>query len=150
MLQQNDKEIFDILVKRAKQFWECVTKLEPPAITANDGETLQKRYPKYSEDIQEMQEMEALIALRQQASGEKQKLTKSIKEVQKEIDEYDCQIKDKIATNLGITTNKYTVTWKDKQFTSMDTAKMIKDGINPEDYCKITIKRVINIKLNKD
>ena len=147
---QFDKEIFDILVKRAKQFWECVTKLEPPAITANDGETLQKRYPKYSEDIQEMQEMEALIALRQQASGEKQKLTKSIKEVQKEIDEYDCQIKDKIATNLGITTDKYTVTWKDKQFTSMDTEKMIKDGINPEDYRKITIKRVINIKLNKD
>ena len=44
--------------------------------------------------ISHHQEMEALIALRQQASGEKQKLTKSIKEVQKEIDEYDCQIKD--------------------------------------------------------
>lgn len=144
-----DKEIFELMVNRAVEFWDMVQNNIVPSVTHNDGETLQKLYPKYSEDIQEMQELEALIALRQQASGEKQKLEKSIKDIQKEIDGYDCTIKEAIKSSLGITTSKYTVTWKDQQYTSTNTKKMIEDGIDLSKYQTTTTKRRLKIRLNE-
>lgn len=143
-----DENVFNLMVISAVKFWDMVQKLEAPAVTADDGETLQRLYPSYVDDIQERQELEALIALRQQASQEKDDAKKQYDEKSKVLDEYDNDIKNRIQNILGVSTDKYIVTWKDRNYTSLDKAQMIKDGIDVEKYTNTTVKRRLYIKKN--
>ena len=145
-----DENVFNLMVISAVKFWEMVQKLEAPAVTANDGDTLQKMYPTYVDDIQEMQELEALIALRQQASQEKDDARKVLKEKEKVVDEYDNELKSRIKSILGVSTDKYLVTWKDRDYKSLDKARMVADGIDVEKYTNTTTRRKITIKINPD
>lgn len=135
-----DKELFDVMVERAIEFWNCVKTLNPPPISANDGETLQEMFPKSSGDIIEMQDLEDKVAYRQE-------LKEQVKQINNELAMLETELKNNIKSNLGFSTFKYIVTWKEQSNTSIDSSKLTNDGLFDK-YKKTTEFRVLKVKKN--
>lgn len=136
-----DQELFDVMVERAKSFWESVQNNVTPEITLNDGETLREMFPKSSGDIVEDMEADTEIAYRQE-------LKEAISQQQEELKLVEAKIKNRIQNNLGISTLKYIATWKEHESSKIDTKKLADDGL----LDKYTIKysyRVLRIATNK-
>lgn len=149
-----DQELFNQMVEAAKEFWTHVQNDTPPAIMANDDETLKELYGEHNEfmielypDTEEnkkaMDSLEERIAYLQEIKAH----IKSLGEEQKEI---ETSLKDIIKDNLGIKTMKYAVTWKlQKGGYSYDKEAMQADGVF-EKYATQTSYRRLNIGKNKE
>lgn len=137
-----DQELFDVMVERAKNFWDCVQNNIPPEITLNDGETLREMFPKHSSDIVEDLEADNEIAYYQE-------LKNTISEQQNELKLLDAKIKNRIQGNLGISTPKYIATWKEQESSKIDTKKLAEDGLLDKYSTKYTY-RVLRIKKNPE
>lgn len=108
-----DAELFDIMVNKAKEFWNMVQTNKAPLILPEDDETLGQVYPDHSEDLIDAQEFNERAAYLQELKMERDEINKEIKEIETEL-------KAKIGENLGILTDKYKITWKKSVRTLFD------------------------------
>lgn len=150
-----DQELFDQMVEAAKEFWNCVQNDEPPAIMANDDDTLKELYAINSETMIELmptdEEKAAAVENFETAVAHRQELSTQKTDIEAEIKELDTKIKDVIKDNLGIKTPKYKITWKNQTKSGFDTKTFKAE--KPEEYDKYkteTNYRVLRIAKNKD
>jgi len=132
------------MVKRAKEFWYMVEHDISPAIEAQDGKILDEVYPTSTDELIENNDLNDLIAYRQE-------LQMHIDEMSKEKEEIETQLKTAIAEKLGIVTDKYQVTWKTQQTSRLNTAMLKQDY--PEifrNYIQETQYRVLRITKRKE
>ena len=135
-----DSELFDTMVEKAKDFWDKVQNNIPPEISANDGEVIREMFPKSSGDIVEDLEAESEVALLQEVK-------EHLKELSGERDELETKVKNRIRGNLGISTMKYIITWKEQETTNIDRVAMAKDGVLDK-YIKKSTTRRLSVKNN--
>lgn len=150
-----DKELFDQMVETAKEFWNCVQNDIPPAIMADDDDTLKELYAINSETMIELmptdEEKAAAVENFETAVAHRQELSSQKTDIEAEIKELDAKIKAVIKDNLGIKTPKYKITWKSQTKSGFDTKTFKAE--KPEEYDKYkteTSYRVLRIAKNKD
>lgn len=150
-----DQELFDQMVECAKDFWQHVENDTPPAIMANDDETLKDLYSDHSEIMIELYPTDDDSAQAVQTFEDKiaylQEVKAHIKQLTDEQKEIETHIKDIIKDNLGIKTPKYLVTWKCQEKTSFDTKTLKAE--NPDiyaEYSQTSSYRVMRISKNKE
>ena len=137
-----DQATFDDMVDKAVQFWNLVELKEQPMAIGDDNSSIFEIYPENNDQIQQVQEFEDQIALRQE-------LDMHIKEMKKQKDEVEALIKQKIGDSLGLSTDKYLVTWKTQSKASVNTDALKADGIY-DAYTKQSKYRVLRIAKNKE
>lgn len=149
-----DQELFNQMIEAAKEFWAHVQEDTPPAIMADDDETLKELYgennefmielyPDTEENKKAMDSLEERIAYLQEIKAH----IKSLEEEKKEI---ETSLKDIIKDNLGIKTMKYAVTWKlQKGGYSYDKEAMQADGVFEKYATQISYRR-LNVGKNKE
>lgn len=147
-----DSELFDLMVKCAKEFWEKIQTDTPPELVAEDDEAMKDLYGKSQSDLiidmtvpndereaEAITELEEAIAYRQQLVAERLSADKEIKAV-------DVKLQNLIQDNLGLKTKNYQVTWKlQKGNFVYDREQMISDGVFDK-YASQTSFRRLNIK----
>ena len=150
-----DEELFKTMTDAAVDFWAHVQNDTPPDVMPDDDETLKELYSASTEVMielypddenkkQSMETLEAKVAYLQEVKAH----IKLMQDEQKEIETF---IKDIIKDNLGIKTQKYTITWKSQNKVSLDT-KRIKEE-QPEifdEYSATSTYRVMRINKNKE
>jgi putative phage-type endonuclease len=150
-----DSELFDTMVESAKEFWQHVQENTPPAVMANDDETLKDLYADHSEIMIELYPTDEETAQAAQTLEERiaylQEVKAHIKSLQDEQKEIETHIKDIIKDSLGIKTPKYVVTWKSQNTTKFDTATFKEAHIDLYNQFALTSSfRVMRIKANKE
>lgn len=150
-----DSELFDTMVESAKEFWQHVQDNTPPAVMANDDETLKDLYSNHSEIMIELYPTDEETAQAAQTFEERiaylQEVKAHIKSLQDEQKEIETHIKDIIKDSLGIKTPKYVVTWKSQTKTTIDSTLLRQ--CEPEIANKYSITasyRVMRINKNKE
>ena len=150
-----DSELFDTMVESAKEFWQHVQDNTPPAVMANDDETLKDLYADHSEIMIELYPTDEETARAAQTFEERiaylQEVKAHIKSLQDEQKEIETHIKDIIKDSLGIKTPKYVVTWKSQTKTTIDSTLLRQ--CEPEIANKYSITasyRVMRINKNKE
>lgn len=150
-----DQELFDQMVEAAKEFWNKVQNDEPPAIMADDDDTLKELYAINSETMIELmptdEEKAEAVETFETAVAHRQELSSQKTAIEEEIKELDTKIKDVIKDNLGIKTPKYKITWKSQTKSGFDTKTFKAE--KPEEYYKYkteTSYRVLRIAKNKE
>lgn len=139
-----DNKLFALMVKKAVKFWDMVVNNTPPAVESKDNETILDVFPTCSDLIVENENLNDLIAYRQEISMH-------IEEMKKEKDEIEAQIKEYIGDNLGVKTSKYEVVWKPQTSKRLDTTMLKQDY--PEifnDYIQESNYRVLRISNRKE
>lgn len=139
-----DPKLFTLMVNKAIKFWEMVQNDIPPAVESNDNETIIDVFPTCSDEIIENENLNDLIAYRQEISMH-------IEEMKKEKDEIEAQLKEYIGSNLGVKTSKYEVIWKPQTSKRLDTTMLKQDY--PEifnDYIQESNYRVLRISNRKE
>lgn len=149
-----DQDLFDTMVNAANEFWAHVQNDTPPAIMADDDDTLKELYAAHSEVMIELfptddrttaacEEFESNVAHLQELKTHK-------KSIEDEIKEKETAIKNIIKDNLGIKTPKYKITWKlQKGQISYDKEAMQADGVFKK-YATQNSFRCLRITKNKD
>lgn len=139
-----DQQLFDVMVEKAKEFWNKVQNNEPPEIQANDGELIQMMFPKSSEEIL-MSTDEDL----DEAIARLQELKQELKDGDTEKKLLEAKIYNNIKGNLGVQTMRYIVTRKDhngrKKF---NEPLMIEDGVLDKYIMQGNPYQTLNVKLN--
>ena len=138
-----DPSLFDDMIKQALVFWLMVEYKTPPMATGDDNKFMVDLYPDNEEQMQQLDELNDSVALRQQLKG-------TLAETQEQINEVEARIKQVIGDNLGFTTQEYKVTWKTQVSNRIDT-KLIKEE-QPEIYNRYVFpskSRVLRITKNK-
>lgn len=139
-----DQQLFDVMVEKAKEFWDKVQNNEPPEIQANDGELIQMMFPKSSEEIL-MSTDEDL----DEAIARLQELKQELKDGDAEKKLLEAKIYNNIKGNLGVQTMRYIVTRKDhngrKKF---NEPLMIEDGVLDKYIMQGNPYQTLNVKLN--
>ena len=108
-----DRELFDLMVKKAVEFWDMVQNDTPPLIMPDDDTTLAEVYKDHSGNLVEAQEFNERAAYLQELKMHRDEINKEIKEIETEL-------KAKIADNEGVLTDKYKITWKKSVRTLFD------------------------------
>ena len=139
-----DQQLFDVMVEKAKEFWDKVQNNEPPEIQANDGELIQMMFPKSSEEIL-MSTDEDL----DEAIARLQELKQELKDGDAEKKLLEAKIYNNIKGNLGVQTMRYIVTRKDhngrKKF---NEPLMLEDGVLDKYIMQGNPYQTLNVKLN--
>lgn len=149
-----DQELFDQMVEAAKEFWEHVQNDTPPAIMADDDETLKELYGEHNDFMIELfpedeKTTEATMAFEEKVAY-LQEIKAHIKSLEDEKKEIETGIKDIIKDNLGIKTPKYVITWKlQKGQISYDKEAMQNDGVFAKYASQSTFRRLY-ISNNKE
>lgn len=138
-----DPELFEIMVNKAREFWDMVQNNKPPLILPDDDETLAELHPKHTEDLIEAQEFNERAAYLQELKMHRDEINKEIKEIETEL-------KAKIGDNLGILTDKYQITWKSQSSRKLDTDRLKDEIKNIDDYYLTNSFRVLRIKNRKE
>jgi len=120
-----DPELFDNQEKAAIIFWQMVKDDQAPLAMGDDNAFMIEIHPESDEQLQDVEEMNASIALLQQ-------LKATIKDTLEQKDEVEAKLKQVIGDNLGIQTSDYKITWK-KQTTKRLDQKNLKEE-QPEIY----------------
>ncbi len=136
-----DYELFTSMVTCAKSFWDCVINDTPPMSTGADNDFIVELHPDSNEEIQDAEELNDTIALRQETCMH-------IDELEKQKDEVEAKIKQRIGDNLGVKTSKYLVKWSKERQINIDTAKLKEDGLYDK-YKKEGKKRVLRVNLQE-
>lgn len=151
-----DKELFDIMVETAKDFWEnhVLTDI-PPKVSANDDNTLSEMFADANDFIIELfptdekseiatTDFETNVAYVQELKAQK-------KSIEDEIKERENLVKEVIQDNLGIKTPKYVITWKTQRKSSVDARALCENEPNIyAKYEKVSSFRVLRINKNKE
>jgi len=136
-----DLVMFNNMLKQAHTFWHLVQTKQAPIAMGNDSSFMIELFPKEeNEEMQEIQEMNASIALLQQ-------LKATIKDTIEQKDEIEAKLKQVISDNLGIMTDEYRVTWKEQTTRRIDT-KSLKES-EPDIYdsfLKESSSRVLRVR----
>lgn len=138
-----DAELFDIMVKKAQEFWDMVQNNIPPLILPDDDETLGEVYPDHSENIIEAEEFNERASYLQELKMHRDEINAEIKEIETEL-------KAKIGDNQGILTDKYKITWKKQSTKTLDKDRLREDIKNLDDYYLSSSYRVLRIANRKD
>lgn len=139
-----DPKLFDLMVEKAVKFWDMVVNNIPPAVESSDNETIIDVFPTCTDEIVENENLNDLIAYRQE-------ICMHIEEMKKEKDEIEAQLKEYIGDNLGVKTSKYEVIWKPQTSKRLDNGKLKQDY--PEifnDYIQESNYRVLRISNRKE
>lgn len=136
-----DKELFDVMVEMAKDFWNCVQTKTPPAVTPEDNPVLSEVFANPNDELIENQEMEDSIAKLQQVKDD-------ISALIGERDMLEAEIKSAIGEHLGVETEKFKVTWPKYQQTKVDTERLKADGLY-NSYANKSSYRRLNISEKK-
>ena len=136
-----DKELFDLMVETAKDFWHSVQTKTPPCVSANDNEVLTQIFPTHNDELLDKPEFEDKVTKIKQLKAEITVLTD-------EKDMLETELKSTICNHLGLITQKYKVTWKEQSQTKIDSNKLKADGLY-EKYSFKTSFRKLNISENK-
>lgn len=149
-----DAELFNTMVEAAKEFWNCVETDTPPAVMADDDETLKEMYSDSNEVMIELypdsEETKIAMETLEEKVAYLQEVKAHIKSLEAEKKEIETGIKDIIKGNLGIKTLKYSITWKlQKGQYSYDKEQMQADGVFDK-YATQGLNRVLRINKNKD
>lgn len=139
---QFDQEMFDVMVKRAVDFWQCVQNGTPPAATGMDNETIAEVYTSTDEEIQDAEELNDQIALLQE-------IKMHISELDLQKDNIEASLKQRIGEHLGIKTSKYTLTWKPQHTARVDVQKL-KDAKLYDQFLTTIKTRVLRVKKEKE
>lgn len=149
-----DQELFDTMVETAKEFWSCVQNDVPPAIMADDDETLKEMYADHTNSYIELyptdERTTEAVSVHEERIAYLQELKTHIKSLQEEQKGIETQLKDLIKDNEGIESPKYVVSWKTQTSSRFDS-KTFKEE-NPELAAKYNIEsktRVLRITTNK-
>lgn len=151
-----DKELFDIMVETAKDFWEnhVLTDI-PPKVSANDDDTLAEMFSGESDFMIELypiddksehatNQFEAKVAHLKELEAEK-------KEIEKEISQHKNDIRMVIGDNLGIKTPKYNITNKLQSRSDIDKARLKAERPEiAEEYTTVSGYKVLRINKNKE
>ena len=140
-----DQELWKNIEKEVKSFWSMVQDKIPPMASANDKEVLLALYPQEKNDelLQSYQEMENDIARRQELKGH-------IDAMKEEVDTIDNKLRQIIADNAGIKTQKYIVRNKLQKIAPKVLLEQMKiDGVYNK-YTQENTARVLRIQLNKE
>lgn len=139
-----DEELFNLMVEKAVKFWDMVQNKIPPAIVAEDDETLQAVYPTSNEEIIIMDEINDRVSYLQEIKMHIDEMTKERKEIETEL-------KSIIKDNQGLKTPQYKVMWKTQTANRLDTDRL--RGELPEIADKYTVVnsyRVLRVLKNKE
>lgn len=137
-----DKELFDSMIEKAKEFWSCVKTETPPTVAAADGDTLNKLYPTSNDTILETdnQDIEKQITLLEVVKQE-------LKELEEKKKSLETSLKNAIKDNAGIKTTHYQVTWKNQTSNRFDSTRFKKENEDLyKQYTKETTTRVLRTK----
>ncbi|MBQ8636306.1 YqaJ viral recombinase family protein [bacterium] len=140
-----DKNLFDLMVESAKEFWECVQTKTMPAITVQDKPILIKAFPNQNDEYIEKQEMEEKII-------KLQRIKKGIKLLEDKKDVLETELKAVINENCGLLTQNYKVSWKLETKTCIDTKqfnKFKKYSSFVQRYCYEQKTRKLYVSQNK-
>lgn len=138
-----DDELFNLMVERAKDFYNMVQTDTPPLILPDDDETLAEIYPKNTEDMIEAEEFNERAAYLQELKMHRDEINGEIKEIETEL-------KARIGENMGILTDRYKITWKSQISRTLDTDRLKEDIKNIDDYYLTRPYRVLRIAKRKD
>lgn len=135
-----DKELFDVMVEMAKEFWNCVQTKTQPSVAPDDNSVLAEIFSQPNEEFIESQNSEEKILKLQQ-------LKSDISALENEKNMLEAELKQVIGENLGLTTSKFKVTWPKYQKTQVDTERLKADGLyekyaNKSSYRKLVISEI--------
>lgn len=130
-----DKDLFDIMVDMAKDFWYAVQNNIPPAVSSGDNSLLSKMFPSHNQDYIEKQDFENKICKLQQVKEDISALTE-------EKETLEAEIKKAVGENLGIITERYKVTWKEQSQSSVNVAQLKSDGLYNKYSNKNSIRKL--------
>lgn len=136
-----DKELFDVMVDMAKEFWIAVETKTPPAVSASDNPVIVQMFPEPDSELVENQDIEDRVAKLQQVKDDISALTD-----EKEM--LEAEIKSAIGEHLGVLTEKFKVTWTKYQQTKVNTERLKADGLY-EKYADKSSYRRLNISEKK-
>ena len=136
-----DKELFDVMVDMAKEFWIAVETKTPPAVSASDNPVIVQMFPEPDSELVENQDIEDRVAKLQQVKDDISALTD-----EKEM--LEAEIKSAIGEHLGVLTEKFKVTWPKYQQTKVNTERLKADGLY-EKYADKSSYRRLNISEKK-
>ncbi len=142
-----DKELYEFCVKKAIEFYEeYLQKDMPPIAVADDNPILPEIYPDKNEEAQLPEELkEELDNLLER----REELTVEIKKYEKEKGDVDARIKQIIGTSSAVYTDRWKVYWKESTKKSIDTQKLLEDGLY-DNYTKISKFRALRVYKNKE
>ena len=129
------------MVDMAKDFWKSVEAKTPPAVSASDNPVIVQMFPEADTEIIENQEIEANIA-------KLQKVKDDISVLNDEKEMLEAEIKSAIGEHLGVSTEKFKVTWPKYQQTKVNTERLKADGLY-EKYADKSSYRRLNISEKK-
>lgn len=136
-----DKELFDKMLLEALKFWDCVKNDLEPLAVGDDVSFIQDLHPKSSDKILETEDLnhkiDCLVLIKNQ-----------IKDLTDDKNTIEANIKQYIGDNLGITSNKYKITWATQSRRYVDTELLKKAGLY-EQYSQEKETRVLRIKEQK-
>jgi putative phage-type endonuclease len=142
-----DQDLFAKMVAAAKEFWEIFVKGDlAPVASALDNETLAEMYPTdktISKDLTADDAVKLDMLIEERLGGKEQE-----KEVQKEIEKIEAQIKQILAESGQAVTDNFVVTWKNQKRADIDREKMEADGVL-EKYQKVNEFRVLRTTKQK-
>ncbi len=136
-----DKELFDVMVDMAKDFWHAVETKTPPAVSASDNPVIVQMFPEPDAEIIENQDIEENIA-------KLQKVKDDISVLNDEKEMLEAEIKSAIGEHLGVSTENFKVTWPKYQQTKVNTERLKADGLY-EKYADKSSYRRLNISEKK-
>lgn len=137
-----DEVLFNKMVEKAIKFWDMVKTNKPPVMVAEDGDVIAEIYPKSTEELIEMNDINDRVAYMKELEMHRNEINKEIEEIKTE---FKSIIKDK----AGIKTPQYIVSWKTQQTTKLDTERLWElPDINK--YTKTTEYRVLRVSKNKE
>jgi len=137
-----DPAMFKKMIESAVEFWKLVQSNQEPMAVGDDNKFIVDLHPESDEQIQETEELNDGIGLRQQLKG-------TLKETQAQLDEIESGIKQVIGDNLGIRSSEYEVTFKTQKGNRVNT-QLLKDASVYDKYTAPTSTRVLRVKLRKD
>lgn len=137
-----DKEFHEMMVEKAKQFWQMVQDRVAPMAILGDDDALLALHPKNNDQMALVEYMNEAIAQRQSLSGQ-------IEAMKAEKELLEVKIKECIGDNLGIKTSMYTATWKEQGRKSIDADALKLDGLY-DVYSRETKTRVLRIAAAKE
>lgn len=138
-----DEELFNKMVEKAVRFWEMVQNDTPPVMVAEDGGVLAEIYPKSTDELIEMNEINDRVAYMKELEMHRS-------EINKEIEEIKTEFKSIIQEKQGIKTPQYIVMWKNQKSTKLDTDRIWAELPDVEKWTKTTEYRVLRVVKNKE
>ena len=139
-----DQVMYDDMVMKAIGFWhDHVLAKSPPMAVGDDNPIMFDLFQTHSSLILDTSdELSVKVKFRQE-------LSMHIKEMEKQKDEVEAQLKQVIGDNLGVKTGEFVVTWKEQKRSGIDLDKMKQDHLY-EKYLMTKKSRVLRIRNKKE